>query len=117
MTITVTPKKPPLGKGLSALLGPEVDSDQSDRILTVAIVSITLSKNQPRTFFSEKELHDLATSIKEVGILQPLIVRQVVHDEYELIAGERRLRAAHLAGLSEVPVIVKNFDDGWIAII
>lgn len=111
MTTLSTPKKKPLGKGLSALLGPDINVDQENRLLTIEIISITLSKYQPRTFFSERELKDLASSIKEVGILQPLIVRQTGDDEYELIAGERRLRAAHLAGLTEVPVIVKDFDD------
>lgn len=106
-----TTKKNPLGKGLSALLGPELSHDSDDRLMFVPSSSITVSKHQTRTHFDDKGLAELATSIREVGILQPLVVRRGEADTYELVAGERRLRASLLAGLNEVPVLIKDFDD------
>lgn len=111
MTMKSVAKKNPLGKGLSALLGPDLDTESSDKLMHVDLHSISISKYQPRKEFDDKELAELASSIREVGILQPLIVRPCDLGTYELIAGERRLRASQIAGLSEVPVIVKNFDD------
>jgi len=109
--MTMSAKKNPLGRGLSALLGPELDDDSSDKLMYVESDSITISKYQTRTDFNEKELAELAASIKEVGILQPLVVRRSDFDSFELIAGERRLRASILAGLTQVPVLIKDFDD------
>ena len=76
----------------------------------VAVEDVIPNPNQPRTHFNETELEELADSIKEHGILQPLIVREK-EDKYEIIAGERRYQAAKIAGLEEVPVIVKDVDD------
>lgn len=111
MNTSSTAKKMPLGKGLSALLGPELQSDGDDNLKFVPSSSIAVSKNQPRTYFDDKSLAELAASIREVGILQPLVVRKGEQGTYELIAGERRLRASLLAGLSEVPVVIKEFND------
>lgn len=110
MTTKTATLKKPLGKGLSALLGPELAED-NEELRYIPSGSISVSRHQPRTYFDEKALAELATSIREVGILQPLVVRKLEDDGYELIAGERRLRASLLAGLSEVPVIVKDFNE------
>ncbi len=79
-----------------------------DEYLEVAIEKIAANPQQPRHDFNEKELQELADSIKEHGIIQPLIVAKIAPEQYELIAGERRLRAAKLAGLAMVPVIVRE---------
>ncbi len=92
-----------LGRGLSQLIGDEADSS----LLEVAVGRIEANLRQPRTHFAEDALEELATSIREVGILQPLVVRHLTEGKYELIAGERRLRAAKLAGLEKVPVVVR----------
>ncbi|MGO7209418.1 ParB N-terminal domain-containing protein, partial [Rhizobium ruizarguesonis] len=65
----------------------------------------------PRRFFDDSELHDLASSIRQHGIVQPIVVRTMSRDRYEIIAGERRWRAAQLAGLIEIPVIIRDVDD------
>jgi len=96
-----------LGKGLSQLLGESADSGVSE----VAIESIVPNRRQPRTHFNEEAVQELAASIREVGVLQPLVVRPLSEGRYELIAGERRLRASKLAGLNSVPVIVRAADD------
>ena len=120
--------KPALGRGLGALLGgnpqagrtsvptppsppaPVTPIDGRDRVLSVEIHKVHPCPFQPRKDFSEEALRDLAASIKEQGIVQPLIVR-AQNDGFELIAGERRWRAAQMAGLAEVPVIVRIADD------
>ncbi len=93
-----------LGKGLSQLLGdaPEQTSN------SIPISDIKTNPRQPRTQFEVQALEELASSIKEFGILQPLIVRPSTDGKYELIAGERRLRASQIAGLSEVPIIIRT---------
>lgn len=78
---------------------------------TVPITKIKLPPSQPRRYFDEHKLEELSRSIKELGILEPLLVRPLVGEEYELVAGERRFRAAQLAGLTEVPVIIREMDD------
>lgn len=94
-----------LGKGLSQLLA---DSDTNEAgIASVSVDRIRANARQPRTQFDEDALEELAASIKEFGVLQPLIVRPASDGNYELIAGERRLRASKLAGLAEVPVVVR----------
>lgn len=116
----VTKKSKGLGRGLEALLGGA--SDMTEVAPTVqgapSVLSMTLmqaGKYQPRTRMDEGTLAELASSIKEQGLLQPILVRPIVlHNgaqHYEIIAGERRFRAAQLAGLSEVPVLVKDVDD------
>jgi len=104
-----------LGRGLGALIKDEAPTDtpieQEDGIKKVPLDSITRNKRQPRHTFDESALADLTASGKEHGVLQPLLVRPD-GDGYELIAGERRLRASTAAGLTKVPVIVMNATDG-----
>jgi len=107
-----------LGRGLAALIG-EMDQPtpvdvgrppvNPDRM--VPIEFIARNPRNPRRYFDETELHDLASSIRQHGIVQPVVVRPVSTDRYEIIAGERRWRAAQLAGLVEIPVIVRDVDD------
>ena len=105
------PKKA-LGKGLGALLGDIDTFENSARDYFLCdVTTITPNRYQPRIKFSEKELEELADSIREQGIIQPLLVR-TDDTGYELIAGERRLRAARMAGLEKVPVVVRNISDG-----
>lgn len=96
-----------LGKGLAQLLG-----EQSEAPVTeLALSQIRPNPNQPRKRFDEDSLAELADSIRDFGLLQPLIVRPVREGEYELIAGERRWRAAALAGLASVPVVVRDANE------
>ena len=102
-----------LGKGLNALFSDEalnIGEKNSTGIQTVDINDIEPNFGQPRKKFSEEELHELSLSIKQHGILQPLIVREK-NGKYEIVAGERRYRASRLAGLTQIPIIVKNFND------
>lgn len=104
-----------LGKGLSALISSDkmsafVENIDKDKLIYVDINNVIPNVNQPRKMFSEFELLELAESIKMHGILQPLIVSKD-NDNYKLIAGERRLKAAKSAGLEIVPVIIHNLDD------
>ncbi len=99
-----------LGRGLSSLIG---DSDIKTSNDKISISSIVPNKNQPRKIFEKQALEDLSNSIKERGIIQPLIVRKSEdqNDKYELIAGERRLQAAQSAGFHEVPVVILQADN------
>ncbi|NCU44288.1 ParB/RepB/Spo0J family partition protein [Candidatus Falkowbacteria bacterium] len=101
-----------LGKGLGSLLAanPLVEPVDSERIVNLAPDLIQANRQQPRQEFNQESLRELADSIKECGILQPLIVAKTTVG-YELIAGERRLRAAKLIGLKTVPVIVRSVDE------
>lgn len=106
-------KKPALGRGLGSLMG-EAQSetgyvDQKEET-KVSIDKINPNPNQPRTHFNETLLNELADSIRENGVLQPLLVRKK-GEGYEIIAGERRYQASKIAGLEELPVIVKEVDD------
>jgi ParB family chromosome partitioning protein len=108
-----------LGRGFDSLLPPPTIKLEKENkgVNTVPIDSIAPNRLQPRTIFDDEKIRELANSIKEEGILQPLIVSPLPDGRYELIAGERRLRASRLAGLSEVPVIIKNADDtGMLAL-
>ena len=105
-------KKPSgLGKGLGALLGDDVMKTESSGSLSVPISQVESYSGQPRKHFDEESLQELADSITEHGIIQPLTVRKLSSGYYQIIAGERRWRAARLAGLQEVPVIVMEADD------
>ena len=95
-----------LGKGLSQLLAEEATSDPT----SVSVDVLQPNSRQPRRQFDQAALQELANSVKEHGVLLPLIVRPLTDGKYELIAGERRLRASKLAGLREVPVIVRAAD-------
>jgi ParB family transcriptional regulator, chromosome partitioning protein len=106
-------KKSALGKGLSSLLGPDID-EQSRRNTDILQVNVDFIKPcpfQPRKHFSQAELEELADSIKQNGVLQPIITRQTNENNYEIIAGERRWRACKLAGLRFIPVILKEASD------
>ncbi len=107
------PQRRALGKGLSALLGDDGDYTNLDRdtIRMVRPTQLTPGKFQPRRNFDLQELEELAASIRSSGVLQPLLVRQLEPKRYEIIAGERRWRAAKMAGLDEIPVIVKELTD------
>ena len=101
-------KRVALGKGLGALI-PEFGKEESRTLLFCGIEEIVPNRSQPRKHFDESKLQELAESIKEKGILEPLIVRRI-DGGYELIVGERRWRAAQKAGLKEVPVLVKEIE-------
>lgn len=104
-------EKRALGKGLSALIPPkETEVGQQDRILSVPVSRIRTSKYQPRVDFNADRLKELMSSIKEKGVVQPVLVRKSP-DGYELIAGERRLRAVKSLGMEMVPAIVKDVTD------
>ncbi|MGH9018782.1 MAG: ParB/RepB/Spo0J family partition protein [Acidimicrobiales bacterium] len=100
-----------LGKGLGALIPAEVANDRSSTLREVPISSIRPNPLQPRTRFDEEAMSSLASSIGEVGVLQPILVREAGPDDYELIAGERRWRAARRAGLQTMPVLVQTVSD------
>ena len=105
-------KKPSgLGRGLGALLGDEALKSDSSGVLTVPISQVENCSSQPRKAFDPEALEELAESIRQHGILQPLTVRRLQSGYYQIIAGERRWRAARLAGLTEVPVLVIEADD------
>ena len=87
------------------------EEDIKDRVLYVSIDKITPNVNQPRKSFDDDSLAELSASIKNQGVLQPLLVEKITDDSYVIVAGERRFRAAKIAGLSEVPVIVKSFNE------
>lgn len=108
-----------LGRGLESLIPPPIAIPETKPrgLQTVPIDQVVPNRLQPRTTFDDEKIRELASSIKEDGILQPLIVSTLPDGRYELIAGERRLRASRVAGLSEVPVLVKNVDQaGMLAL-
>jgi ParB family chromosome partitioning protein len=100
-----------LGRGLDALLGSNEESARKDAQAMLPVGAIRPGKYQPRTRMDEKSLQELAASIKAQGLMQPLLVRPIGREQYELIAGERRWRAAQMAGLGEVPVLVREVPD------
>lgn len=100
-----------LGRGLDALLPEAPAAEQAASLVSVPVDAVDLNPRQPRQAFPDEALSELAASIRELGILQPLLVRKRGGDRVELIAGERRLRAARLAGLEQVPVLVVDTDD------
>ena len=102
-------KKMGLGKGLGALI-PEMEPEGTKSLFYCGVEEIRPNRSQPRKYFDELKLQELTDSIKEKGIIEPLLVRRVT-DGYELIVGERRWRAAQKAGLREVPVLVKEVDE------
>lgn len=100
-----------LGRGLDALLPPEMEQGPSPGPLEVRLEEIVPNPNQPRREFDEEALAELTASIAALGLLQPLLVRPTEAGSYELIAGERRLRAARAAGLASAPVVVVATDE------
>ncbi len=109
-----TAKKSPLGRGLGALIdGVEKEALEKkvEANLQIDINSIDVNPFQPRTRFDSQSLEELAASIRQVGIVVPLTVRETAEGRYQLIAGERRLRAARMAGLTHVPAYIRTADD------
>ena len=115
-------RKRGLGSGLDTLLGVSQEIEQSQeeaaenraaghQLETLPVEHITRGQYQPRRYFDEDGLKELAESIRQQGLLQPIVVRQLGKDKYEIVAGERRWRASQLAGLDRIPVIVKQLDD------
>ena len=98
-----------LGRGLDALLGG--DEPRRDALITLPVARIRPGRYQPRTRMDQQALAELAASIRAQGLMQPVLVRPVDRDKYELIAGERRWRAAQMAGLDEVPALVREVPD------
>jgi len=101
-----------LGRGLDALLSGNADDGPVDSAHTLPLDRLVPGKYQPRTRMDQESLAELAQSIKAQGIIQPILVRPVAGAKYEIIAGERRWRAAKMAGLGLVPVLVRDVEDG-----
>lgn len=103
-------KKGGLGKGLDALF---MDNETVDSggVVTLRLSQIEPNRDQPRKIFSEEALNELVDSIREHGVLQPLLVRPLPGGSYQLVAGERRWRASRMAGLQEVPVVIREMDE------
>lgn len=115
-------KKRGLGRGLEALLGPKaaaeaptlVEAQPGDLLRHLPVDSLSAGKYQPRKHWDEEKLAELAESIKAQGVIQPIVVREIGErggKTYEIIAGERRWRASRLAGLAEIPVVIREVDD------
>ena len=105
-------KKKGLGRGLDALLGEKKQPELAGTgVTSLPLSALQAGKYQPRQQIKSEGLQELAESIREQGIMQPLLVREVAPGKYEIIAGERRFRAAQLAGLSAVPVLISTADD------
>lgn len=101
-----------LGKGLQALIPMHTEDDiEGEKVKEIKISQLKPNAFQPRRFFDEEKLKELADSIKEHGVVQPILVRSSGKDAYEIVAGERRWRAAKKAALEVVPVVIKEYDD------
>ncbi|MEO7429379.1 MAG: ParB/RepB/Spo0J family partition protein [Acidimicrobiales bacterium] len=100
-----------LGRGLGALIPTDITGEAGSALREVPVESIAPNPHQPRNYFDEESLATLTASIAELGVLQPILVREVGDDRFELIAGERRWRAAKRAGLPSIPVVVRAVDD------
>jgi ParB family chromosome partitioning protein len=115
MDMTSAPKKR-LGRGLAALIGDGGNNDEVVQDLRslrqMPIEMLKASPNNPRKHFADSDLADLANSIRDKGLLQPIVVRPIANGEYEIVAGERRWRAAQRAGIHEVPVLIRLLSDG-----
>ncbi|HCC06769.1 MAG TPA: chromosome partitioning protein ParB [Clostridiales bacterium] len=98
-----------LGKGIAALIENNIDIEAKEAIINIPVDDIKPNKNQPRKSFDEDKLNELADSIKEHGVIQPIIVKKMA-SHYQIVAGERRYRASQIAGLKEIPSIVKNYN-------
>jgi len=101
-----------LGRGLDALLGDiSVAEEKKQHLQSLPIESMQRGKYQPRKDLNPEKLQELADSIKAQGVIQPIIVRKISFEKYEIVAGERRWRASQLAGLTQIPVVIKEIDD------
>lgn len=98
-----------LGRGLDALF-PSLNVEEDDKVIQVPLNQLRVNPYQPRKIFNEEAIQELSQSVKEHGVIQPIIVRQTIKD-YEIIAGERRFRASKLAGLTTIPAVVRKFTD------
>ena len=115
----MTTRKRKLNRGLDALLGSELTPTSGERETTAAdnelkqlpVEFLQRGKYQPRRDFDQEALQELADSIKAQGVMQPIIVRQVGNQRYEIVAGERRWRACQLAGLADIPALIRNISD------
>ncbi|MBQ3930361.1 MAG: ParB/RepB/Spo0J family partition protein [Paludibacteraceae bacterium] len=110
--MTSAPKKNALGRGLGALI--ELDNIQtagSSQINEIPLDSIEANPNQPRKTFDAEALEELAASIKELGVVQPVTLREISEGRYQIISGERRCRASRMAGLTSIPAYIKTADD------
>lgn len=104
-----------LGRGLDALISTEaVKTEGSSTINEIPLNQIERNPNQPRREFAEESLRELAESIREIGIIQPITLHQTSEDRYMIIAGERRWRASHLAGLTTIPAYIRTLNDASI---
>ncbi len=107
-----TPKRNALGRGLDSLISmDDIQTGGSSAINEIDLDSISPNPDQPRTTFDEESLNELATSIRELGIIQPLTLRETADGRYQIISGERRYRAARLAGLSTVPAYIREANE------
>lgn len=104
-------KKRGLNRGLDALLGEVSVKEEKQQLHTLPIEQMQRGKYQPRKDINPEKLQELADSIKVQGIIQPVVVRKIDQEKYEIVAGERRWRAAQLAGLQQIPVVIKEIDD------
>jgi len=109
-------KKKGLGRGLTALLGNSdvekmIEPQNDDELRNIDVDLIERGPWQPREHFDEEALRELADSIKQQGVVQPIVVRQKSPNQFEIVAGERRWRATQKAGLSQIPAVIKTFDD------
>ncbi len=114
-------KKQALGRGLSALLNTSVEDIQSVKdknadkvvgsIVEIDLASIEMNPYQPRTYFNEEALRELASSIRELGIIQPITVRKLDGNKFQVVSGERRFRASKLIGLTTIPAYIRLADD------
>lgn len=102
-------KKGGLGRGLEALFNENATDEKG--VVTLRLTEIEPNRNQPRTDFDESALSELAESIEKHGLIQPIVVRPTSNGAYQIVAGERRWRACRMAGLDEVPVVIKELDD------
>jgi ParB family chromosome partitioning protein len=100
-----------LGRGLDALLNNDTDAEARETLATARVDQLRPGRYQPRTRMDEESLNELAQSIRSQGLMQPILVRSAGVGQYEIIAGERRWRAARIAGLDEVPVVVRDVPD------
>ena len=101
-----------LGRGLDALLASDIEAAiSSEAMRTLNVAQMQPGKYQPRSYMDDAALQTLADSIKTQGIMQPILVREIANDKFEIIAGERRWRASQIAGLDEVPVLVRDIAD------
>ncbi|MEO9460981.1 MAG: ParB/RepB/Spo0J family partition protein, partial [Lentilitoribacter sp.] len=113
-------KKRGLGRGLSALMADVAEAETPQKTTTgnaerrIPIEQIEPNPEQPRKRFEQGDLDDLTASIKEKGVIQPLIVRAMDNGRFQIVAGERRWRASQLANLHELPVVVREFSDAEV---